>query len=104
MILNFNFCTVNSALDVTQQLKNTERTSNITLKTCCYDKERGLFADYLPITGGLLIRHPQFEREHIQLDVQPKQWCCNGSDLCDLYTELHPAGSCYEHSSYTLGG
>jgi len=49
------------------------------------------------------MRHPQFERDHLLLDVMPKQWCCNGSDVCDLYYELHPVGSCYETSSYRLG-
>jgi len=74
------------------------------IQTCCYDNARGLFADYFPIGGGLLIRHPaDFEKDHMRLDVNPRQWCCFGSDLCDLYNELHPAGTCYEDSSYTLG-
>jgi len=73
-------------------------------QTCCYDDTRGLFADYSPIAGGLLIHHPeQNEKDHLRLDVLPKQWCCNGSDLCDLYYELHPTGNCYEKSFFTFG-
>ncbi|WAR23222.1 MLP-like protein [Mya arenaria] len=68
---------------------------------CCY--EDGLIVEDMPKAGGLIIAHSNNSpRNNAMFDVNPKEWCCENSNFCDKYYELHPIGDCYPSSWYDL--
>ncbi|XP_052243009.1 mucin-like protein isoform X1 [Dreissena polymorpha] len=73
-------------------------------KSCCYYRTTLTFIDERPLAGGFYIRHPTASaRDHEIEDIIAKDKCCNKSDHCDLYYQLHPPGTCYRASPYNLG-
>ncbi|XP_052238542.1 neurogenic locus notch homolog protein 1-like [Dreissena polymorpha] len=73
-------------------------------KSCCYYRTTLKFIDEQPLAGGFYIRHPSASaRDHEIEDIIAKDKCCNKSDFCDLFYQLHPPGTCYGTSPYNLG-
>lgn len=60
------------------------------LQECCYDSEGTLSIEESRYLAG----HPMFEVLHYAYDQQPRNWCCEESDLCYLYEELRPTSRC----------
>ncbi|KAK3609861.1 hypothetical protein CHS0354_015052 [Potamilus streckersoni] len=66
-------------------------------KTCCY----GAFSDQYFVqagsyAGGFIRYSPWFFNNwHIRDDLQMREYCCEKTDLCNLYRALRPIGNCY---------
>ncbi|XP_059159686.1 G surface protein, allelic form 168-like [Physella acuta] len=63
-------------------------------RRCCY---RGnSIENRMPIAGSLQVSTPYFGDyySHELLDNQPKRWCCDQSDLCQLYYTVRPQAAC----------
>lgn len=74
-------------------------------KSCCYYRNNGLWSDDVLLGGGLHMYHKsKFPREHELFDVIPRDHCCKGSQsqLCHLYSRLHPTERCYTKTWFTM--
>ncbi|CAL1547951.1 unnamed protein product [Lymnaea stagnalis] len=66
-------------------------------RRCCYRLDGSFnFENRRPLAGSLQ-RYNAFGRQlgnHVINDIIPKKWCCDQSDLCDLYYTVRPTRSC----------
>ncbi|XP_053395370.1 mucin-like protein [Mercenaria mercenaria] len=73
-------------------------------KSCSYSTVTGLWINEVPQAGGVYIYHPDlYAREHIENDINAKQFCCSKSNYCHLYYNLHPVGTCYSETWFEIG-
>ncbi|XP_059148172.1 fibrillin-1-like [Physella acuta] len=69
-------------------------------RRCCYRLSGIYIFETTKPQAGSLQRYNAFDsfmfksKSHQINDLDPKQWCCSQSNLCELYYKLRPAGSC----------
>ncbi|XP_070175505.1 uncharacterized protein [Littorina saxatilis] len=63
-------------------------------RRCCY-RAPGVFEGNSPNAGSILLHHPLLsESLNYADDTLPKQLCCEESNLCALYYDVRPVGTC----------
>ncbi|KAH9488616.1 hypothetical protein Btru_061289 [Bulinus truncatus] len=68
-------------------------------RRCCYQGIRfGTFQSRIPMAGSLQAATPFGGRGvlalHERYDTLPKKWCCDQSNLCNLYYIVRPVAAC----------
>ncbi|XP_059163678.1 uncharacterized protein LOC131946767 [Physella acuta] len=73
-------------------------------RQCCYRMDGSFSLETRKPQAGSLQRYNAFNslihnsKDHHINDIEPKNWCCYQSNLCDLYYELRPTVQCIASS------
>ncbi|XP_059173167.1 LOW QUALITY PROTEIN: uncharacterized protein LOC131953811, partial [Physella acuta] len=73
-------------------------------RRCCYRMDGSFSLETRKPQAGSLQRNNAFNslihnsRDHQLNDIEPKNWCCYQSDLCEQYYELRPTVQCIASS------
>ncbi|KAK2160812.1 hypothetical protein NP493_1626g00009 [Ridgeia piscesae] len=70
---------------------------------CCYNYWDSLITTTDGRGSHVSLYHPRWWWLHEMFDVLPKQWCCQFSDNCNLFTYLRPIDYCWGYIPPFLG-
>ena len=74
----------------------------VLLQLCCY--EYGSLIGRRDGSGGqTFYLHPRYGQPHIETDIDPKDWCCDKSDNCDIFYDARPLDACWGYVAPFLG-
>ena len=70
---------------------------------CCYTRWGSLVNSHDGRGGHTFYFHPRWQKQHFKYDVEPKHWCCDFSDNCELFYSVRPTDYCYGYMPLFIG-